>query len=714
MRPGNDTVDLREVGAALRHGIGWIVGGAVLGVLLALAVNLLAPPVYEATASILLRSSTEGVASRLAGGSSDEGGVSLGGLVDVLSGGSGFDTEMEILTSQAVLGEVVDSLNLQARILEPRGRSAVSLFSAAHLEGAESEVYHFAREGDGFRVSSGDDAMRAVSGVPFRIGGALLTLRRDDLPRAFEVEVIDREQAVQELEDQLQAEKAGGDIAELVFNAHDPATAAAVPNALIAEYLARRRTTDRGVNQFQYEFLAAHTDSIADALADAERRLRLYQEQSGILDPELSGETETEQAARLRARMEEVGVEARALEQTLGRGTPSARALAASPTLLGNPAVNNVLARLVEAETRRTELLERRTARDPDVLVLDTTIQQLEGELITLSRAYLEGLSRQQAEIQQELSGYRASLDALPAQAEQTYRLQREVERLAATLTALKTQLVQTRLAAIGEVGQVRQIDVAVPPREPDFPKPVLNLAGGLLGGLFFGAVVAVGRGLLRQRIRYPWEVEMATGIPATSLESRTPLLFKGLDEVHGVLVIPLGPKARSALVASRLAETVALRGRSVVLADLRHISAASEPVGKRADLLPATSGEIDPSSLHLDTGSAGGNGYPVYRISENGNAGATPPAVLHALQKRFGLAVVALAGPDEPSTVALLDPNRTVVLVVRAGRVLRSEVEDAVELFARVGVQVAGIVLDEGNGTRPTRRSGAPAQPSE
>lgn len=714
MRSGNDTVDLREVGAALRHGIGWIVGGAVLGVLLALAVNLLAPPTYEATASILLRSSTEGVASRLAG-SSEEGGVSLGGLVDVLSGGSGFDTEMEILTSQAVLGQVADSLNLQARVVEPRERAAASLFSAARLDGVEPGVYRFVREGESFRVSGDDVAERVVPGVPFRIGEeALLTLRREGLPRAFELELIDREQAIEELEDRLQAEKAGGDIAELVFSAHDPVTAAAVPNVLVAEYLARRKTTDRGVNQFRYEFLEAHTDSIATALTDAERRLRLYQEQSGVLDPELSGETETEQAARLRARLEEVEVEARALEQILARGTPSARNLAAYPTLLGNPAVNNVLARLVEAETRRTELLERRTVRDPDVLVLDTTIRQLEGELVTLSRAYLQGLSRQQAEIQQELSGYRASLDALPAQAEETYRLQREVERLAATLIALKTQLVQTRLAAIGEVGDVRQIDIAVPPREPDFPKPVLNLAGGLLGGVFFGAVVAVGRGLLRQRIRYPWEAELATGIPAAWLDSRAPLLFKGLDEAHGVLVVPLGPKARSAAVASRLAETAALRGRNVVLADLRHVSAAPEPAGKRPGVLPAANGEIDPSSLHLDTGSAGGDGYPVYRISENGNSGATPPAVLHALQKRFGLAVVALAGPDEPSTVALLDPNRTVVLVVRAGRVLRSELEDAVDLFARVGVQVAGIVLDGGNGTRSRRSSGASAQRSE
>ncbi len=50
-----DTVDLRELGAALRHGWVTVLIGAVLGAGLGYAAMLLVPAKYEATSKVLVR-----------------------------------------------------------------------------------------------------------------------------------------------------------------------------------------------------------------------------------------------------------------------------------------------------------------------------------------------------------------------------------------------------------------------------------------------------------------------------------------------------------------------------------------------------------------------------------------------------------------------------------------------------------------------------------
>ncbi len=60
-------------------------------------------------------------------------------------------------------------------------------------------------------------------------------------------------------------------------------------------------------------------------------------------------------------------------------------------------------------------------------------------------------------------------------------------------LTAVSTQLLEARLLAIDEGGVVRVIDVAVPPRKPSFPMPVLTVLLGMVLGLVLGVFVAIG-----------------------------------------------------------------------------------------------------------------------------------------------------------------------------------------------------------------------------
>lgn len=683
---GDDGMDLRELGFILRRGRLWIAGGALIGLLAGLAVLLLVPPRYKGTASILLRSQVPAGQSALS-----ELGDLLGSLpIDL--GGSVVETERTIMTSRSVLGEVVDSLGLQVKVTEPRIETAAGLFESVRVAPEVNDAeYSFVRGSEGYRVAGADSDISVRPGVPFELPDATLTLSEGELPDRFTVVLRDRETAISEIEEDLTADVLAGEVVEVVYRSGSAELAAAVPNSLIAKYLERRRTTDRGVNQYRYEFLTNHADSITRQLAFAEEALRRQQEESGVFDPELTAESGIQRVAELRAELESAQVESRALRGILEKanaGTLSPQELAAYPSFIANPAINGLLSRLLELETQRIAIIERGRYSDDEIRPLTSNIEFLESRLVAISSDYLGGLLRREAELQTELAGHQSEMSRLPAQAELGLRLQREVLRLSETEIALQTQLVAARIGAISEGGDVRQVDVAVPPENPSFPNGLLSIFGGLLGGLFFGTVAAVGAGRMRRRISTPIEAEIATGIPSIALTPLSPLSFPEAGASRSLLLIPAGPNAGVVGVGERIVTTAALQGRDAVLADL------SDSGG-----VPLTAYSPDHSSVALvaDTGMVSETGtievgqYAVYQAKTNGHLDGR--TALMELENRASLVIAALPEVSHPSTVSVLAPGRPVVIVARAG-VTREILQDTIDACNRMGATVLRIVL--------------------
>jgi tyrosine-protein kinase Etk/Wzc len=719
MSTPRDTIDFAEVVRVLRRGWRWMAGGVLTGVTLAVLVVLLVPPRFETTTTVLLRSGPEDAGSSLgaAARNAQSGGFSLGGLASVLSLASGFETEIEILTSRSVVEAVVDSLGLQAEVRRPRGVALERLIASAEWkpDPPRRARYRFERVDAGYRVSGPGVSGIASPGVPFDLAGSTITVRAGDLPSRFDIRLFDRYEVVERASRRLRASKAGGDIAQVKYRSGDPETTASVANAIIQKYLLRRQTTDRGVNQRRYEFLLLHADSIRWELAGAEQALRVEQERSGVFDPEMFGQAELEQGLLLRSQLETAEVEARAFRQVVTQasaGGLSPRDLAAYPTFLQNAAINNLLARLTHLEAERTQLLDRRTEEDLDVRLVARQIQQVEDQLVSVSTAYLDGLNRRQEQLRSELGRYTGVLAALPAHAEANYRLRREVRRLSETLVALESELVQARLAAMAEGGDVRQIDPAIPPRRPAFPRPLLTLAVGMIVGLVAGAGGALTNNYLGATIREPVHAQFAAGLPVVAFDPRAPLLLRRQGTSATVLMIPVGAGTRAGAVARRIAATASLQGSTVVLADFEEAIRISPPPGGSMDAPPEDAGSstLDANeralsaALHKEERTEGGS-YFLYRLATNGDVHLGVHAAIQELEKRFSVVVVALPGIDSPVTASLADEGRSAVLVAHAGRTRREELSDAITTLERVGVITAGVVLrrDDVNGDRST-----------
>jgi tyrosine-protein kinase Etk/Wzc len=678
-RSESDTVDLADVGRAIRRGWRSALAFMTLGAVAATAVVFFAPPKFSGKASLVVKMSTSGTGasmlSRFAGGLNASGLVGGSGGENAL--GSPIETEIQILSSRAVASGAVDSLLLEARVINPRlvrprGTATRQVVDAYALAPAFAPVrYRFTRTaGARYAVVGRDLHVVAVPGAPVALPVGTVTLRPDVVLPEFDLELRDHEDAITRLSKHLSIDKAGGEIAKIVYRGDDSLTAAAVPNMLMTIYLARRTTVDRGVDQRRVEFLTASVDSAATELSAAEHALRRQQEASGVIDPQVVGKIELESAAKMRSSLTDLQVEEGAIKQLIARvteGSLQPRDLAAYPTFLKSAGINDLLSQLSQVETERFKLLETRTEKDPEVIALGESAKNIEGQLLPLARSYSTSVGKQRSDLEHQIDSAQHVIGGLPAVAESGLRLQHDVIRLGQVYTGVQAQLVDARLAAIQEGGDVHILDIAVPQRNPWFPQPLITEAVGIGGGLLCGLIAALFLSVLGRWMQDPQQVEQSTGFPALRFDPAIPL-FISSEATQTILVLGLEQRACVAPVARQIVQTAVARSISATVLDLSSLDVPARPATQLAIAGSASSLSAQPT------------------IDVN--------ARIERLEQEHSLVVVQLPTITAQATVAVLRRSRPVVLVVPERHINREGLMGAVHTLRRLDVPCAGIVL--------------------
>jgi hypothetical protein len=285
-------------------------------------------------------------------------------------------------------------------------------------------------------------------------------------------------------------------------------------------------------------------------------------------------------------------------------------------------------------------------------------VNELEQQLQPMGAAYAQSLARQRSVLEAQAGRFDASLGALPAQAQSFTRLAREVRRLGQTALALQTQLLDARLAAIGEGGEVRQVDAAMVPKKPAFPRPSLVLPAGLVGGLLLGGLTALATGFLSPRLNAAGEAGRLLGVPAARLGEGSPLFFALLSRHDHAVVVPLDDEALAR-------ETVQWLGARPPHDGARRVA----PLERSFATLGPESRGAAPGGL--------GDGYAAADGAHGWTRGysALPPLA---------------TSPDVPSRLA---PGTPVVLAVRRGTP-RGAVEEAATALHVAGAELIACVM--------------------
>lgn len=521
----DEQVDLRGYWNFLRRNRGVVLASVALAFGASILISTVARPIYEASASIRI----------------DEGerGASALALLGPLSSGSGVETEMEVLRSRTVAEEVVGDLQLRVELLEPRRRPRAEVLEDLRVaDDAALAEYRLVMRPDGrygieelatgARLGTVAPGTRVeVGGVSFRLSSAVAA--EDEirfLVRPFEETVL-------ELREALEVERPNPDanIVIVRYRGADSLLVREVPNALAATFIEGRRDVHKTEARSTAEFLRRQLESLSEQLLSAENSLRAFREGERVVHLEAEAYAQVGHLADFQAQRNATEAERAALAQLLEAvraaaagpdpGPSPYRRLMAFPTLFRHSAAANLLGSLSALEDQRAEVLIRRTARDPDVMILTERIQQVEEQLHTLAVTYLQGLTNQVTSLDATLARFGDELERIPAKEIQFARLQRQSKVLEEIYVLLHTRLKDAEITEAVEDPSVRVVDQAIVPLRPVYPRPILNGILAIVLGLMLGVVTGFTRERLDNTVASREDVQSMAGIPVLGLIPR-------------------------------------------------------------------------------------------------------------------------------------------------------------------------------------------------
>lgn len=518
-RRSDEIVQLRDLWNLLARNKWLILGCLVLSGILGLAYTSTRVPVWDARVSIRIEE--------------ERSSMPVLDVLQTISQGSQVETEMEVLRSRTLAKEVVDSLNLQLRVAEPKTRARDELLGRIHVEPwAPKAEYRLERSADArYRIvdlSDGSDAGTVSPSEPAVLPGVTFTLA----PGALEYDVLElRVQAFDEAVGALQATLTVGrpnrdaGIVVARYESADTQLVHQVPNLLADLFIARRLQVQKTEARSTVDFLGEQIDTLSRQLTEAEERLREFRQGEQVVSLEAEATAQVTQLARLQAERNQLDAERAALQDLLDEirraeeanptapGEPSPyRRLIAFPSLLRNQAASELLRSLNEIEDERADLLRRRTAEEPDVVALTRRKEALEEQLRSIATTYLEGLTKQVSSMDQTLERFGTQLSRIPGKEVQYARLERRQKLLEEIYTLLQTRLKEAEIAEAVEDPSVRVVDQAELYDQPIRPRPVVNLAVSLILGLVVGVGGAFTREYMDDTVHTREDMQRATG----------------------------------------------------------------------------------------------------------------------------------------------------------------------------------------------------------
>lgn len=721
---------LHDLAVILRRGKGTIIASTVTILVLVATYTFLAKPVYESTGIIVIDTQSKG-----------------GGLNIVDLHGSGITTkianETETLKSRTIAEAV-----------------AKALIGRKYISDSDQRVLEIIKGED---AATGGPPTAPVSSVCNRLSNVI------DFTPVKESDVI-----------------------KITARSTIPEEAALIVNTYIEEYSNRNLSASRAKSHALREFLQSQLEVKHGVLDSTEQQLKTYMSRHGVVSLDDEAKKSVEQLASLEASRDALDMEITSREKTvsslkaeLASQEPNvARAIGQSDDAYVK-LLQMQLARLeverdiATAQSGRTEEVGKGVANDV-VRDYDTQIAALKKNLrerttmllksltpndqndptgntptkylssikqkIVEQQIDLDGLWAKRSVLEGSLTEYEHRFNTIPEKSIDLAKLQRARLSSEKLYLLVEEKYNEAAIAERSQFGDVNVVDGAAVSALPVSPRPMLNLAVGLILGLGLGAGIVIVRSSMDTRLRTPADFKRRGIAPlAVILKMNTkkgriypsdmahtrigrivdpslvavvnPLCadaegfrhlrtgvqdMRGRDRVGVLMVTSTSPREGKTTVAVNLAASFAqLEGRALLIdADLRapkvHELYHLAPEPGLSDLLTGKEHfdrivrrNVVPNLDILTCGARCSN--PAELL-----ASSSMKEYIESLSKDYSVIIV-----DVPPILAVTDPLLIarmadgVLLVAEAGTITEEALETAMESLVKQRRNILGIVLN-------------------
>jgi polysaccharide biosynthesis transport protein len=754
---GGETISFRQILAVLRRRYQLILAMTLAGASLGLFLASREPPSYRAAA--LLRFAGERASLT---GDGEESPTVKNTADPILS-------VIELLRSRIVAGIVVDSLGLQLQSWTD-GFTTGDLANVRVDPRAAGDSINLTFRTNEVVAHRADRTITAPYGGLINLGTVQFAVRTPPKLETATLGIAGREPTIDGLVAGLQvSRRPETDMIDVGYAAGDPRTAQAVVNSTVRAFQTLNIQWARDRSRRRREFLAEQLAKTDSMLARAQGQLSsfLSRQQLASSKDKLQAQQATE--SQLEARMAELDADRqtfKSLATQLRSSDPDARtqairALATAPAMTDNAAVGQDYRSLLIYQDRLDSMTTgpwKASANNPDVVQLKNMIGSTQARLADAVTSQIKTFDARMDALNQLHRQTGASMQILPAMAEEEMRLNRQVDAAANLGDELRKDYQQARMAEAVEAGDIDVVDLADVPYSPVLTASALKLALGLAVGLVLGLVLAYLLEALNTSVRRPEDLEAVLHVPGLAViprisggsgngrgrlrgllgagkgakpavgspmsggqtfsigieafrNLRTSLIWSdGGEALKTLVVTSAAPGEGKTLTAANLAVTLAYDGLRVLLVDcdirrprvhgLFHLPRAPGLM----ELLTASNGPGAPRLPAIrDTSVVGLSVLPCGALPSNAAnllSGTRMKVLLQELREQYDIIVLdtppVLATADAGIVASLTDG---VLLVVRAGTTDKNAAQRACQQLANVGARVIGTVLNDPGG---------------
>ena len=296
------------------------------------------------------------------------------------------------------------------------------------------------------------------------------------------------------------------------FASHDPRLAAQVANTIVDLFIEDTFQNRHNAIMKSSEWLARQLDDIRSKMETSSKALADFQGSIGVSDIDGDKSTYTEHMGELSRQFTQAESERIQLEALLKNVQGNADSL---PEVRNNPVVQQLTQKLAE---QKAELAQARVvygAKHPVVEKLQSQVDELQSELDSQKHATFNSIRASYAAAEARERLMAAEMKGTTKEMGQMARytaLKKEVQTDVDLYNSLYAKIKEAGIAAASKSSNIRIVDPALVPENPSRPRWFLNIAVGLLAGIFGGVALAFVREELDNKLRSPEDIRQWIG----------------------------------------------------------------------------------------------------------------------------------------------------------------------------------------------------------